>query len=286
MLKGSLARIISTLGIILFLFTNCFGHEGGLQQFLDNYQYTFNNIYRYEKILGDGCMSIGGEAATHEFVGMLNLKSGQRVLDIGCGVGGADFYMARTFGVRVKGIDLSENMIALAKERSLPSDKDNDFEVMDVNYADFPSGSFDVVYVRETMHYINDKERVLRKIMSWLKPGGTLLITDYCCGTVDLSQGFKDYIKEYHYHFLDVESYGRLLAKVGFDIVRIEDRTRQFIEIHIRELKSFEAQRESFLKEFSIDDYYHIVYGWRNKIDRSAEGEQKWGLFIARKKAV
>ncbi|CAI5798008.1 phosphoethanolamine N-methyltransferase 3-like [Podarcis lilfordi] len=49
---------------------------------------------------------------------MLDLKQGQRVLDVGCGLGGSDFYMAKEFGVEVLGMDLSHNMVELALERA------------------------------------------------------------------------------------------------------------------------------------------------------------------------
>ncbi len=39
-----------------------------------------------------------------------------RVLDIGCGIGGSAFYMARRYGALVNGIDLSTNMIEIANE--------------------------------------------------------------------------------------------------------------------------------------------------------------------------
>lgn len=39
------------------------------------------------------------------------------MLDVGCGIGGSAFYMARDFEVQVVGIDLSSNMISLALER-------------------------------------------------------------------------------------------------------------------------------------------------------------------------
>ena len=39
------------------------------------------------------------------------------MLDVGCGIGGSAFYMARDFDVKVVGIDLSSNMISLALER-------------------------------------------------------------------------------------------------------------------------------------------------------------------------
>lgn len=78
---------------------------------------------------------------------MLNLKPGQKVLDVGCGIGGGDFYMAKvraargviimiweevkgaqwqnndvtfqTFGVEVLGLDLSDNVVNIAMERAI-----------------------------------------------------------------------------------------------------------------------------------------------------------------------
>ena len=38
------------------------------------------------------------------------------MLDVGCGIGGSAFYMAREYGVEVRGVDLSSNMITLALE--------------------------------------------------------------------------------------------------------------------------------------------------------------------------
>ena len=40
-----------------------------------------------------------------------------QVLDVGCGIGGGNFYMAREYGAEVLGIDLSQNMLAIAHER-------------------------------------------------------------------------------------------------------------------------------------------------------------------------
>lgn len=53
-----------------------------------------------------------------EFLGMLKLKPEERVLDVGCGIGGGDFLMAEKYGVYVHGIDLSVNMVLIALERA------------------------------------------------------------------------------------------------------------------------------------------------------------------------
>lgn len=57
-------------------------------------------------------------ALVQEFVGKLDLKADERVLDVGCGIGGGDFYMASEYGAFVHGLDLSSNMVLIALERT------------------------------------------------------------------------------------------------------------------------------------------------------------------------
>eukprot|EP00118_Oscarella_pearsei_P012631 m.94537 g.94537 ORF g.94537 m.94537 type:complete len:377 (+) comp36822_c0_seq4:1543-2673(+) len=95
------------------------GSATSVQQFLDKHQYTINGILRYEKIFGAGYVSTGGTKTTEKLVATLDLKPGQKVIDVGCGIGGGDFYMANKYGVSVLGIDLSANVISIALERSL-----------------------------------------------------------------------------------------------------------------------------------------------------------------------
>src|SRR3569623_2070055 len=58
------------------------------------------------------------EAKLAHIAAMLAIKPGQTVLDIGCGWGGMAIYLARHYDVKVHGITLSEEQIALAKERA------------------------------------------------------------------------------------------------------------------------------------------------------------------------
>ena len=68
---------------------------------------------------------------------------------------------------------------------------------------------------------------ILCRFHQMLKPGGRLLISDYCRGPHPPSTGFSAYIAQRGYHLHTVEDYGELLKGAGFSGVTAEDRTWQ-----------------------------------------------------------
>lgn len=258
--------------------------DKGFQKFLDNVQYKCNGILRYERVFGEGFVSTGGIETTKEFVGKLDLKPGQKVLDVGCGIGGGDFYMAENFDVEVVGIDLSINMVSFALERAIGLKCSVEFEVADCTKKSYPDNTFDVIYSRDTILHIQDKPALFKSFFKWLKPGGKVLISDYCKRAGPPSSEFSEYIKQRGYDLHDVEAYGEMLRDAGFIEVIAEDRTDQFLQVLQRELNAVETNKNEFVQDFSEDDYNEIVDGWKAKLMRSSSGEQRWGLFIAKKK--
>ena len=201
-----------------------------------------------------------------------------------CGIGGGDFLMAATAGVHVRGLDLSVNMVLLAMQRAAAAgDRRVAFEVADVMTADLEAGSFDVVYSRDTALHIPDKAALFARLFDVLKPGGRLLITDYCRAPGTPSPGFAAYIAQRGYDLRPVEEYGQLLSAAGFADVAAEDVTPAFEASLRAELARAEAGKAAFVAEFSEADYEEVVGGWAAKLERVGGGEQKWGLFCAAK---
>ncbi|CAA2972997.1 phosphoethanolamine N-methyltransferase 1-like [Olea europaea subsp. europaea] len=258
--------------------------DRGFQRFLDTVQYKSKGILRYERVFGRGFVSTGGIDTTREFVTKLDLKPGQKVLDVGSGIGGGDFYMAEEYGVHVVGIDLSINMISFALERAIGLKCAVEFEVADCTKKTYPDATFDVIYSRDTILHIQDKPALFKSFYKWLKPGGRVLISDYFKSSKSPSIDFELYIKQRGYDLHDIQTYGQMLRDAGFDEVIAEDRTDQFIKVLEKELATLEKDKAAFIQDFSEEDYNEIVGGWKSKLIRSSSGEQRWGLFIAHKK--
>jgi len=257
------------------------------RHFLDGQQYSTAGILKYERIFGDGFVSTGGVTTTRDLLRRLDLRPGEAVLDVGCGIGGGDFLMAAERGVAVRGLDLSVNMVLLAMERAAArGDRRVRFEIADIMAADIEPGSLDVVYSRDTILHIPAKDALFARLFAVLKPGGRLLITDYCRAPGEPSFGFAAYIAQRGYDLRPVEEYGRLLADAGFTDVAAEDVTDVFEASLRTELGRAEEGKAAFVAEFSQADYDEVTGGWRAKLDRVAAGEQRWGLFVAKKPAA
>nr|XP_053627594.1 uncharacterized protein LOC128685104 isoform X4 [Cherax quadricarinatus]XP_053627595.1 uncharacterized protein LOC128685104 isoform X5 [Cherax quadricarinatus] len=220
-----------------------------------------------------------------DFLIKLGLRPGQQVLDVGCGTGGSAFFMARYYGVYVHGIDLSSNMINLAQERLAREDVNVSdkvqFQVADITKVQFDTASFDIIYSRDTVLHIADKEGLYKTLYRWLKPGGTLFVTDYCRGDRKHSQEFLDYVKQRGYDLRTVREYEQVLQEAGYTQVEAVDLTKTFISILTTELMYFEPTREAFIKDYSEEEYNEIVDGWKRKVIRCTAGDQAWGMFLA-----
>jgi len=276
------------LGFVLRKMAHTPGSYDSFQAFLDGNQYTEEGIRRYEYIFGKTYVSTGGQDTTEKFVKELNLKKGDTVLDVGCGIGGSAFYIARTYGAKVHGIDLSTNMISMAVKYQGDMEeavrKNVSFEMSDITKHNFEPNSFDVIYSRDTILHIGEKEALFTKFFTWLKPGGKIMISDYCHGDKEEhSEAYLKYVHQRCYLMLTVPEYGRLLERVGFGNVKAIDKTAQFMDILNIELKRFMEQKSGFLNEFKETDFNYIIDGWKSKLERCGTGDQAWGLFTATK---
>lgn len=103
----------------------------------------------------------------------LGLRRGMRVLDIGCGWGGAAAYAAKRYGVHVTGVTVSHNQAIAARERCAHLDVD----ILLQDYRNL-TGQFDRIYSLGMFEHVGARnyQVYLDKVRTLLAPGGLFLL--------------------------------------------------------------------------------------------------------------
>lgn len=105
-----------------------------------------------------------------EFAGF-HLWAGKRVLEIGCGIGSDAEEFAKA-GAEYVGIDLSEQSVALSRNRFNVLDLEGEFHVMDASKSFASIGKFDLVYSYGVIHHFPGIDTIIENVKEVLVPGG------------------------------------------------------------------------------------------------------------------
>jgi ubiquinone/menaquinone biosynthesis C-methylase UbiE len=136
------------------------------------------------------------------------------ILDLGCGTGRPIATTLAGEGHRIVGVDSSESMLDLCRER-LPDHSwiHGRIEQIELDEVFDAVICWDALFHLPRLHW----PAVLRKIYAWLKPGGTLLLSS---GMVEGKDGFSDtmFDRVFYYDSLPPETLMHLLEDLGFRI--------------------------------------------------------------------
>jgi ubiquinone/menaquinone biosynthesis C-methylase UbiE len=123
---------------------------------------------------------IGGRAATQELAGRLALTASDRVLDVGCGLGGPARQIAAQYGCHVSGIDLTPDYVEAGNVLSewLQLDGRVSLQQGDALALPFTDGSFTAAYMLHVGMNIEDKSALFAEAARVLRAGGRFAIFD------------------------------------------------------------------------------------------------------------
>src|SRR4030081_2871643 len=136
--------------------------------------------YAFFAVLGKRVIHPGGRAATDELIRRGDFQAGQRLLDVGCGVGTTAIRIARGFGATVTAVDIAPLMLERTADHVYRAGLSEQIAVEDGDICRlrFADRSFDRV-VAEAVTMFVDRPRAARELVRVCKPGGRVLATEF-----------------------------------------------------------------------------------------------------------
>jgi len=161
-------------------------------------------------------------ASVEETLRRLRVRPGSRVADVGCGTGElVRRLLERDPSVRPVGVDLSRGMLGVARSKLEGS---GSLVAAEAGRLPLASGCLDRVVSTNSLHFWRRPSRCLREIARVLRPGGRLVVTDWCddfwaCRLCDRLLRIFD---PAHHRTYGADGLTGLLEEAGFRSVTVE----------------------------------------------------------------
>ena len=128
----------------------------------------------------------------------LNIGSAKSFIDLGCGRGGPGLWIARETGANYVGIDLSENAIKQAQDRSLDFKikGTTKFQVGNMYSLNFPTNSFDGAISIDVISFIPDPLAVIKEAARILRPKAFFVFTTWEDKKSQKINDYRSYLRE------------------------------------------------------------------------------------------
>jgi len=208
--------------------------------------YSGELISMLELVWGEGWLSPGGPGEVARLLKSIEV-AGKEVLDIGCGVGGVDFYLVEQQNAgNITAIDVEETVLDTARARAKAKRLLNriDFQKVEPGPLPFPDACFGIVFSKDSIVHIPDKHALMRDVFRVLKPGGWFVASDWLIGHEgEPSPEMEAYIKAEGLDFgmASPERYRDAMQKAGFEDIFFVNRNPWYRKIARRELKTMQG---------------------------------------------
>tara|TARA_B100001559_G_scaffold128879_1_gene108320 strand:- start:731 stop:1936 length:1206 start_codon:yes stop_codon:yes gene_type:complete len=176
----------------------------------------------------------------------LNIESGKKVLEVGCGWGGMAFEIARQKGCEVKGISLSKNQINYCKKKAKELNLDNQVSFELADYREV-RGDYDRIYSVGMFEHVGKKfyNTFFKSINNLLKTDGIFLL--HTIGVVDKPTPPNKFINKYIFPGGACPSLSQIvkpIEKTGLIVADTETLIRHYDKTLLSWLNRFMAKKD------------------------------------------
>lgn len=253
--------------------------------------YEEHHIAFLEQMWGDGYLSPGGPDEVARVLHGIAL-AGATVLDIGCGSGGIAVDLVRRHGAaKVIGIDVEAPVCEHARRRVEAAGLDDRVEVRLVEPGPlrFDAESFDVVFSKDSIVHISDKEWLCGEVFRVLRPGGWFVASDWLIAhDGQPSPAMADYIaaEALEFGMASPVRYRAALTQAGFVDVDLTNRNEWYRQVARDELARLTgSERRRFVDVFGEHEVAVQTRTWSTMVPVLESGEHCPHHFRARKPA-
>lgn len=221
---------------------------------------------------------------------LLQPQTGERILDLGCGNGNLTAQIAAA-GAIPTGIDLSENMIKLAKEHY----PELDIQVSDATQYRTDS-HFDAVFSNAAIHWIKDAPAVARTIWHALREGGRFVAEFAGSGNISiLTDAIKQELESHGYewegrdpwYFPTIGEYTSLLEQTGFRVMFAQHFDKLSpLKNDVGILKWLDGFNNHFFHDVSPVDKESIYNAIEERVKPQLEHNGQWMIDTSRMRII
>jgi tocopherol O-methyltransferase len=219
----------------------------------------------------------------------VRLEAGDRVADIGCGMGGTSIELANRYGCSVTGVTLSPVQrhwarLSAAWQRVGHAVR---FRCADAESVEFPPASFDVVWNVECSEHLFDKPAFFQRAAAWLRPGGRIALCAWLAGD---GSGIEPQVQAVGEGFLcpsfgTASDYRSWLESAGLAVRNYEDLTPQVVRTWEICQRRVELSRVGLLAHVAGRRMREFINKFAALRDAYLSGAMQYGLFAAEKTA-
>lgn len=162
--------------------------------------------------------------------GLLSINTGDKILDVGCGLGGSSIYLAKKYHANLTGITLSAKQLNLAINHAKDSKIENIQFIIDDAHElkNFSHHYFDIVWSLESCEQFYNKKLFIQQAHRVLRPGGQLMLATWCAGDEKYSgpqaKLYKTLCQTYDLPYMPtIKWYEQLLIQENFSLKKVFD---------------------------------------------------------------